>query len=317
MAEAFFDSVPENSLVIPVYRNEETIELLFKALKELKKRLSGNLEVIFVVDGCPGHSETMIEERLDSLSGDTQLVTHSRNFGSYAAIVTGLSLSRGSYCAVMTADLQEPLELIEGFFRVLRDPDVDIVVGKRESRNDGAISGILSNVFWFLFRKLAQPEIPRGGVDVFGCTRQIVKLLMELPESNSSLVGLLYWLGFGRAEIGYRRLTRPAGDSGWNFPKKFRYLSDSIFSFTTIPISLILAIGAVGSVLSVLLAIVVFGSWLTGAIEVQGYTTMVLVQLFSTTALLLAIGVVGTYVWRTFDNTKKRPKAVIRSRISN
>jgi len=307
--------VEKNSLVIPIYGNQENIEKLLEALIELFERLEQNLEVVFVVDGSPDRSAAMLEEELPSLPFPAQLVQHSRNFGSFAAVVTGLSFCTGDYCAVMAADLQEPLELIEEFFLELRNPSIDIVVGARNGRDDGMVSRAMSQAFWWLFRSTIQPEIPRGGVDVFGCTKQVATVIIALPESNSSLIGQLYWVGFRRLEVQYQRRARVVGRSSWTLKRKLRYLTDSIFSFTTLPISLILSVGAIGTAAALTLGIVVLVGWMTGSIDAPGYTTLILVQILSSSALLGAVGVVGTYVWRTFDNTKNRPRAIIQDRI--
>lgn len=315
MVRATSADVEKNSLVIPIYGNQENIEKLLEALIELFERLEQNLEVVFVVDGSPDRSAAMLEEELPSLPFPAQLVQHSRNFGSFAAVVTGLSFCTGDYCAVMAADLQEPLELIEEFFLELRNPSIDIVVGARNGRDDGMVSRAMSQAFWWLFRSTIQPEIPRGGVDVFGCTKQVATVIIALPESNSSLIGQLYWVGFRRLEVQYQRRARVVGRSSWTLKRKLRYLTDSIFSFTTLPISLILSVGAIGTAAALTLGIVVLVGWMTGSIDAPGYTTLILVQILSSSALLGAVGVVGTYVWRTFDNTKNRPRAIIQDRI--
>lgn len=317
MAKESFEGhdLDSNNLIIPVYRNEENIEDLLAALTTLDKMLEGNLEVVFVVDGSPDRSGAILETSLSSLSLKAQVVHHSRNFGSFAAIVTGLSSSSGRYCAVMAADLQEPVELVVDFFSTLRNPSVDIVVGVRSGRSDSKASMAMSRSFWWLFRTLVEPEIPPGGVDVFGCTRQVANVIISLPESNSSLIGLLYWIGFRRVEIGYERKPRVVGRSAWNFKRRVKYLTDSIFSFTTLPINVILMVGVLGSMSAVALGFGVLLSWLGGSIDQPGYTTLILVQLLSTSALLLAIGVVGTYVWRTFANTKNRPQAIVQDRL--
>lgn len=304
-----------NSVIVPVYGNEENVSDLLTALRELWERLDHDLEVVFVIDGSPDKSFEILEAELPNLAFSAQLIVHSRNFGSFSAVVTGLSSSNGQYCAVMAADLQEPLELIEGFFAKLRNPSIDIVVGARTARDDGVTSGITSRAFWSLFRRLIQPEIPRGGVDVFGCTRQVAEVIVALPESNSSLIGQLYWVGFRRAEIGYSRLARQTGHSRWTLRRKLKYLSDSIFSFTTLPIGLILLVGALGILSGLALGVFVLVGWVSGSISAPGYTTLILVQVLSSSALLMAIGVIGTYVWRTFDNTKSRPRSIVRETI--
>lgn len=303
---------PDKSLVIPLFKNEENISELIDVLVSLDERVPGDLEVIFVDDGSPDHSVQRIEERLQGVSLDFQIVRHSRNFGSFAAITSGLRSARGESIAVMAADLQEPPELIEEFFAVLATGEADIVVGARRGRQDGRISSTLSNLFWSAYRTFVQPEIPPGGVDVFGCSRQVSEVIHRLPESNSSLVGLLYWVGFRRVEVSYDRLPRSRGESAWNFRRRMKYLNDSIFSFTTLPINLILFVGALGTLVALALSIFVFIAWLRGLIPEPGFTSLALIQLGSTASILLALGVVGTYVWRTFDNSKGRPNAIIR-----
>ena len=305
-------SYPDNSLIVPVYRNEENISELVEALSELFENLLGNLEVIFVVDGSPDQSKRLLEDFRPSMPYRHRVVEHSRNFGSFAAIVTGLRHSSGSYLAVMSADLQEPIGLIEEFFHTLHNGDVDIVVGRRESRSDGWASNLASDFFWFLFKKIIQPEIPSGGVDVFACSRQVAETIERLPEANTSLIGLLYWVGYRRKEISYVRKRREKGKSAWNFQRRFKYLADSLFSFTTLPISIITWLGVIGTTIAFSLGIIVFITWLNGGIEQPGYTALILVQLASTAAVLTAIGVIGTYVWRTYDNSKQRPNAIER-----
>ena len=303
---------PINSLIVPVYKNEDNIPDLVAALRGLSKHLEHNLEVVIVDDGSPDNSLALLRELTVDVPFTVQIISHSRNFGSLAAVTTGLGVSRGDAIAVMAADLQEPIELIERFFEVLSDKSVDVVVGARTGRSDGAISSALSNLFWFVFRSLIQPEVPRGGVDIFGCSRQVAEIMCRLPEANSSLVGLLYWIGFNRVEIGYQRLPRRKGRSAWGLRRRFRYLTDSIFSFTTLPISLILWVGAMGSAVALVISFSVLVAWLRGLIPEPGFTTLALIQLGSTAAILLAVGVVGTYVWRTFDNSKGRPNAIIK-----
>ena len=299
-----------NSLIIPIYKNEENISELLQALSNLHRNLLGDLEVIFVLDGSPDQSRELIDVSRHTMSYRHLVVEHSRNFGSFAAIVTGMRHCSGNYLAVMSADLQEPIELIEEFFHTLRNDDVDVVVGNRESRSDGWASNLSSSIFWFLFRRTIQPEVPRGGVDVFGCSRQVAKTIQSMREANTSLIGLLYWIGFRRKEISYVRKAREKGKSAWSFRRRFKYLADSLFSFTTLPITIITWLGIVGTTVAFSLGVFVFFSWLSGNIEEPGYTALILVQLASTAAVLTALGVVGTYVWRTYDNSKQRPNAI-------
>ena len=295
------------SLIIPVYRNEETLDALLAALQPLAGELDNRLEVVFVVDGSPDRSYLILQQRLPSAGFPSQLISLSRNFGSFAAIRMGLEAGRGPFFAVLAADLQEPPELIVSFFRALESEPVDITIGTRESRGDPLMQSLSARLFWSLYRRFVQPEVPVGGVDVFGCNQRVRDALLRLRESNSTLIGLLFWLGFRRKTIGYTRRPRVAGRSAWTFRRKFRYLMDSCFALTDLPVTLIMTIGLVGSIGSILLSIVVFVAWLIAAITVPGYTPVILALLTSFTSTMLALGIMGGYVWRTFENTKGRP----------
>jgi polyisoprenyl-phosphate glycosyltransferase len=300
------------SVVIPVYGNEENIPYLVPRLEDLHRQLDAPMEAVFVVDGSPDQSEALLHEILKTSPMPSQLLAHSRNFGSFAAIRTGMQVARGEFIGVMAADLQEPPELMRDFFDALSSSSADVTVGRRVGREDAALSSLASTVFWGLYRKLINPAIPPGGVDVFGCTREVAQRLVSLPEANSSLVALLYWIGYCRVEVPYHRAARTHGTSAWSLRKRWRYLLDSIYSFTDIPIRVLLAVGIGGAAVTTGVGAVVFGAWLTGAIQEPGYVPLMLTILLSTFLLLSGLGVVGEYVWRTFENSKDRPGAITR-----
>lgn len=298
------------SLVIPVYKNAETIAPLLAACNELSAQLASALEVVFVVDGSPDASHALLRDGLPGVSFRSRLVLLSRNFGSFAAIREGLGAASGPYFAVMAADLQEPPELMLSFFEALENEPVDLVIGTRESRADPALSRLGSSAFWWLYRRVIEPKMPPGGVDVFGCNRAFRDRLLGLVESNSSLVGLLFWLGHRRKLIGYARQPRVAGRSAWTVKKKLKYLFDSLFAFSDLPIRLLAFFGAVGLVTSIVLSLVVFLAKIFGFVSVPGYAATVLVVAFFGALNSLGLGVIGSYVWRTFENTKGRPLAI-------
>lgn len=305
------ESEPRYSIVIPVYKNQETLAALVARLDDLGATLDGELEAVFVVDGSPDGSLTLLHDLLKSERGfSAQLIALSRNFGAFSAVRAGLENARGAIVAVMAADLQEPVSLIEDFFERLGTGEYDVAVGVRAGRNDPASSAAASRLFWWLYRRLVQPEIPAGGVDVFACTRDVATKLARLDESNTSLVGLLYWLGFRRVEVPYVRQARSAGKSAWTVRKRVRYLQDSIYSFTSLPIAAITVVGIVGVVASVSYACLVVAFWAAGRIDVAGYTPLMLALLFMASSILIGLGIVGSYVWRTYENSKGRPTAV-------
>ena len=306
---------PMLSIVIPVYRNEGSIPDLVAALADVAQRARQDFdcatEVVFVVDGSPDSSHAILERMLPAAPFASQLLLHSRNFGSFAAIRTGLQAASGEYFGVIAADLQEPPELALQFLKKLSAGDCDVVVGCRENRQDPLLSRSASNLFWKLYKKFVIHEIPEKGVDVFGCNKAFRDRLISLGESNTSLVGLIFWLGFRRSEVTYERRARQHGKSAWTLKKKFNYLLDSIFSFTDLPIRLLSLFGLLGVAASVLLGVVILLAKTFGNIPVPGYAATVLTVIFFGGLNSLGLGIVGAYAWRAFENTKNRPLAVV------
>jgi polyisoprenyl-phosphate glycosyltransferase len=301
------------SVVIPVYGNEASLSELVVELEALHQALARPLEVVFVVDGSPDASHERLSERLPGASFQSQLVLHARNFGSFAAIRTGLAVARGEFLGVMAADLQEPAELMKDFFAALEGGS-DVVYGVRAARNDPTLSALSSRVFWGLYRRFVMPELPEGGVDIFGVNRLARDALLSLPERNSSLVAQLFWIGFRRTPVPYARRARPYGKSAWTLKKKLRYLSDSIYGFSDLPIRALTHVGFSAMVLAATAAAVVLVGRLTGHIEVAGYTPVILAITFFGGLNAFGLGVIGQYVSRAFENTKGRPLSIVSAR---
>lgn len=301
-----------HSLVIPVYRNEGNIPALLEALAKLASEIP-SFEVVFVVDGSPDHSAQKLAEGLQTAPFAWQLAELSRNFGSFAAIRQGLCLARGEFVAVMAADLQEPPELVAQFFAELRTGECDVVVGSRNGRNDPVLSSLSSRIFWALYRRLIMKQVPEGGVDVFACNSTFKRALLSLEERESFLIGQLFWVGFRRREVLYERREREVGKSAWTFRKKVSYMLDGIFAFSSLPISLLLWIGVLGTLVSTISIFAVFLSWVAGAIRVPGYAPLMLAIMFFGSLTTLGLGTIGGYVWRIAENGRRRPLSLIMS----
>ncbi|WP_210243298.1 glycosyltransferase family 2 protein [Mesorhizobium sp. B2-3-11] len=305
-----------HSLVIPVYRNAENIPSLAAALECLNAKLGGDLEVVFVVDGSPDRSGQLLIELAPKTPYTCKVVFHSRNFGSFAAIRTGMEKASGKYIAAMAADLQEPPELALEFFRILAADRADIAFGKREGRNDPALTRFLSNAFWSTYRAFVLPDMPKGGVDVFACNRAVLDAVLAIEEPNSSLVAQLFWVGFRREFVAYARKPRLHGKSAWNFSRRFRYMMDSVLSFSDLPIMLVLWLGAIGCAISLVMGVVTLIARITGYISQAGYATQIVLTLFLGSLILTVQGILGLYIWRTAENTKRRPLRIISHIVS-
>jgi polyisoprenyl-phosphate glycosyltransferase len=304
---------PRSSLVVPVYRNADSIEALVSVVERIARELDGGLEAIFVVDGSPDDSSARLLANLRRTSLNAQIVEHSRNFGSFAAIRTGMIRARGQQIAVMAADLQEPPELVIEFFRRLAAGDVDVVAGQRIARDDRGDS--FSKLYWRLYRRFVIAEIPAAGVDVFACTAAVRDVVCDLEDVHTSLVAQLFWVGFRRELVPYERRARP-GESGWTVRRKLRYLSDSVFAFTDLPVRILWTTGALGLGLGIVVGLAVSIARIAGAITVPGYAATILVLVFFASLNLMGLGIVGSYVWRAYETVKGRPGAIVRDVVA-
>jgi glycosyltransferase involved in cell wall biosynthesis len=299
------------SLVIPVYRNEPNLDALLAELLKLNARLRGQFEVVFVVDGSPDRCHQILSERLPETGLRSQLLLLSRNFGSFAAVTAGLEVARGDYFAVIAADLQEPPELVDQFLSILASDRADVVFGTRRSRSDPFLSEQASNLFWAIYRRFVLKDMPKGGVDIFGCNRLVRDRLLQFRENNTNLIALLFWMGYRRMFVPYERKPRIAGKSAWTLRKRLRYCVNSIFNFTDLPVQILLYAGTIGVALACVAGIAVIVGKLLGNIPVRGYTAIIIAILFFGGLTSLGLGIVGQYLWLTLQNTRARPNYIV------
>lgn len=308
--------IPDLSLVVPIYGNEGSIDELLNAIRGIQTSIGGGFEVVFVIDGSPDRSYSLLHERLPHAGFAAQLICLSRNFGAFPAIRVGLECARGRVIAVMAADLQEPPELVIEFLAVLGHGDIDVAFGVREGRKDPVLSRLASRIFWSVYRRFVMSDIPKGGVDIFAVTNRFRDRLLQLNEANTSLLAQLFWLGGRRAFVPYERRERRHGRSGWTLNKKLRYLSDSVFAFTDLPVRILILLGLTSMAIATLLTIITLVAKFSGLVAVPGYAGTMLAILFFGAFNALGLGVVGSYAWRAFENTKSRPLAIVQSEES-
>ncbi len=302
------------AIVVPVFRNQDSISKLISNLSLISEKVKNDLEVVFVIDGSTDKSQELLIESCTNQKFKSQIINHSKNFGSFAAITTGLKNVNSEYTCTYSADCQEPTSLIEEFFKILVEDKVDVVFGERIERRDNVLSKLFSNLFWGIYRTTIDSSMPKGGVDIFGCNTAFRSELIKLEESRSSLIALAFWLGFERRIVKYNRLAREEGKSAWTLKKKFNYFLDSLFSFTDLPIRVLLTLGGIGVIFSLILGSVVLVLRIYGDIEIPGYSPTILLILFFGALNLFGMGLVGSYAWRAYENSKGRPNAVV-SRI--
>lgn len=298
------------SIVIPVYYNEDNLRPLYEDIKEkIIDTIDYEYEIVLVNDGSQDNSYSVMEE-LAALDSHIKIISLSRNFGSHAAILCGLSKCTGDCAVVKAADLQEPTELVLEMVDSWKQGN-NVVLAVREGRDESKQQTLFANLYYWMVRKTALPSMPKGGFDVYLLDRKVIDVLMALDEKNSALTGQILWSGFKTDKVYYKRLAREIGTSKWTLRKKIRLVSDTLFSFSTLPIKAVSLIGTISFLGSLIWAVLVLIFKLAGMIQVSGWTTLFIFNLFAFGVIMLTLGILGEYLWRTFDASRNRPPYII------
>lgn len=298
------------SIIIPVYYNEDNLIPLYSDMKEkVLEKIDYAYELVFVNDGSKDKSLSVLKQ-LAKQDRNIKVISLSRNFGSHAAILCGLTHSTGDCAVVKAADLQEPSELILEMVGSWRKGN-NVVLAVRSGRDESKSQSLFANLYYWLVRKVALPNMPKGGFDVYLLDKKVIEVLSRLDEKNSALTGQILWSGFKTDVVYYHRLAREIGESKWTLKKKIRLVMDTLFSFSTLPITVVLGIGTASFFGAIVWALIVLISKLTGLIQVSGWTTLFIFNLFSFGIIMLTLGVLGEYLWRTFDASRNRPPYII------
>jgi dolichol-phosphate mannosyltransferase len=304
------------SVVVPVYNNADTLrELTYRIFAILSTEFirPDNYEVIFVVDGSPDDSLSILINELKECKGRSeriQIIELSRNYGQTAAIVAGIEHSKAKACVVISADLQDPPEEIRNLLSYWND-GYEIVISTRKSRDDGRVIALTSKLAHTLFR-IAQPDMPRNGFDFFLISREVAKHLIEIRGRNRFLQGDILSLGFRRKIIAHDRGVRKVGHSAYTFKSRFKLFVDSIFENTRFPITMIFVMGTTVSMLGFLITLLSVINYFVGSTPFNGFAAIFSSILFLGGIQIFLIGLVGQFIFRSFEIVRGRPLYVIR-----
>ena len=297
------------SIIIPVYWNEDTLELLYDDLKEKVLGQLEDYELVFVDDGSGDNSWEIIN-KIKNRDDRIICVKLSRNFGEHSALLAGLSVCTGDCAVTKQADLQEDSEIILEMYESWKKGN-KVVLAVREERDDSFATKFFAGLYYKLMQKFANKNMPSGGCDCYLLDRQVIEVLLKLDEKNSSLTLQVLWVGFQTDKIYFHRREREIGKGRWTFAKKFYLLLDSMIIFSYVPIRMMWIIGILFFAFSVIMGIEVFVEWFTVGTPVAGWPSLMCVVLCSSGLILLMLGMLGEYIWRTFDAARKRPPFII------
>lgn len=297
------------SIIVPVYYNEANLDDLYKKLSEQVFPQLENYELIMVDDGSKDNSYIKMEE-LSKKNKNIKLVKLAKNFGSHVAILAGLSVATGDCATAISADLQDPPEII---LQMLEKWQLGkkVVLAVRQDREEKLSQKFFSNTYYFLLRKFALSNMPKGGFDCFLIDRKVIDILNQMEEKNTTLMGQILWCGFDNDMIYYVRRKRKVGKSRWTLSKKIKLFVDSFVGFSYFPIRFASIIGCLFSLISVIWLLYIVFVKLFGGIDTAGWTTLMVVVLLASGLILLTLGIIGEYLWRVFDTVRKRPIFII------
>jgi glycosyltransferase involved in cell wall biosynthesis len=294
------------TVIIPVYNEAENLGPLYDRLANVTAGIPNyEFEFLFVDDGSIDNSAQELAT-LHGLDKRVKAIHFSRNFGSHAACLAGLTYARGDLAAILAADLQDPPELIPQLLAKIEE-GFDIVFAAREGRQDNWLTVKLANIYHRLMRRYAIANWPEQGADVVMLRRTVRDILVHWRQKNTSLFAQMLWTGFRQTQICYVKARRRAGHSKWNLRKKIKLFVDSFVSFSFAPIRFIAYAGFALSALGFgYAAFIMFNKMLFNQ-AIAGWSCLMVALLIVSGFQLLSLGLIGEYLWRIADEVRGAP----------
>ena len=305
---------PMISVVSPVYGCGGTVIELYLRIKNALEAEKISFEILLIDDGSPDESWSVIEE-LASRDNRVKGILFSRNFGQHNAITAGLGHVQGEWVVVMDCDLQDQPEEIIKLYRKARE-GFDIVLGKRQERKDLFIKRFLSKTFYRVLSYLTRTE-QDSSIGNFGIYKaSVIEAVCSLGDQQRFFPTLVKWVGFKHTSIEIEHSQRTIGKTSYSFRKTLNLALDVMLAFSDRPLKIIVKLGVYISVLSVFYTLVTLIRYLTGNIEVIGYTSLIISVWFFSGIIILILGIVGLYIGKTYEKVKGRPQYIIKNRLN-
>lgn len=300
------------SVIIPCYYNAREISITLGRLMDNEKHFpkSTVIEYVMVDDGSGDDTYNELLKMRTMYPDKIKIIKLVQNVGSYNAISAGMKYATGNCCTVISADLQDPPEIIVRMYEFWQK-GIKLVIANRQDRNDPLVAKFFSIVFQSLLKKYGLPRLPKGGYDFVLFDEELKRQVLQMGEKNTNILYLLLWLGHEYVNIPYSRQERLIGKSRWTFSKKIKLFIDSFVAFSYFPIRLISVMGLLLGAGAFLYGIIIVIAKVEGSINVAGWTSMMLVFLLVSSFQMIALGIIGEYLWRTLDQVRHRPNYIV------
>ena len=299
------------SAILPTYNESGNLRDLHARLAAVADTVAAHSFEFVFIDDCSTDDTPAILAALRQADERVQVIRLARNCGSHAAVAAGLAQCRGDCAVMLASDLQDPPELIPR----LLDPwskGYKVIWGVRERREaEPLLVRASSRLYYHLMNRLTDVQQPPAGNDVFLIDRAVIDAFNRAPEKNTSVYMLIAWLGFPQTHITYVKEARHSGISKWTFSKRFKLFFDSLISFSYLPLRFMSLAGVTCALLGMLYGMLVFFNAVTGRVPNPGWASLMVVVLVLGGFQMAMLGVLGEYLWRTYDEGRGRPRYVI------
>ncbi len=298
-----------HSIVVPVYNSGMGLDILVREIDQLMKASAIRYELVMVDDGSRDDSYEKIKG-LAQKGFPIRGFRLSRNFGHQAALAVGLRQSRGEFVAIIDDDMQDPPSLLPGFFKRLYD-GYDVVYGIRRERKEGLLKRMAYALYYRIFNQMAESLIPMDAGDFCCMRRRVVDAMLQLCEARPFWRGIRAWVGFRQTGIEYTRAARAYGSPGYNIFKYIRIAMTGILGFSYVPLRLATFLGLTVGIISFIYAVVIVCWWFIGKERPPGYASLIVFMAILGSTQLLCLGIMGEYISRLCDESRKWPIAFI------
>lgn len=296
------------SVILPSYNEEKMIPTATDRLANILEGAGIDYELLFVDDGSKDDTWKMIERSAES-NRRIVGIHFSRNFGKEAAMFAGLEKARGDCCAVIDCDLQHPPEKLVEMYR-LWEQGYEVVEGIKEDRGqESGFHRFAANSFYGLISKATGMDMSSSS-DFKLLDRKVVDTLNAMPERNVFFRALSYWVGYRQASVSYKVQERTAGESKWSTRSLIKYALTNISSFSSAPLHIVTVLGFIMLAVAVVLGVTALVQKIAG-VALGGFTTVILLLLFSSSLIMICLGIIGYYIARIYDEIKGRPRYII------
>lgn len=304
-------AIPLVSIVVPCHNEAGNIPKLVSTVDEVLSSTNFQWQIIAVDDGSKDHTATVLRE-LSASNPKVKSVIFSRNFGKEPAMLAGLTYATGDYVVIMDADLQHPPQLLPRMLKEMQQKQVDQVIAKRDRTGDSWYRTQLSRGYYRMVNRMVERiELTDGAGDFRVLSRRAVDALLTLNERSRFSKGLFSWIGFPTAVVEYQNVQRQDGDSSWTIGSLFNYGLDGIMSFNAKPLRLMAGFGGIVMALALLYLVYLLVAWAIHGVTAPGYITIIAAIIGFAGIQLLALGALGEYVGRIYQEVKQRPHYVV------